>query len=66
MKIILSTPPHMSTVLLITSFNKFPTAVNKHELQWGILNVKTKQTRLETDLNIVCYTTKPVTAAKPL
>lgn len=24
-----------------TYFNKFPTAVNKHEIQWGILNIMT-------------------------
>jgi len=26
----------------------------------------TKQMRLETDLNVICYTAKSVTAAKPL
>jgi hypothetical protein len=25
-----------------TYFNKFPTAVNKHKIQWGILNIMTK------------------------
>jgi hypothetical protein len=32
----------------------------------GILNIMTKQMRLETDLNVICYTAKAVTAAKPL
>jgi hypothetical protein len=37
-----------------TYYNKFPTAVKKHEIQWGILNIMTKQIRLETDLNVIC------------
>jgi len=38
-----------------TYVNKLPTAVNKHEIHWGTLNIMTKQLRLETDLNVMLH-----------
>jgi hypothetical protein len=35
-------------------------------MQWGILNIITKHTGLETALIVVCHTAKHVKAAKPL